>query len=199
MYTRVLTFSGVEDIDAGVKFAQETVLPILQAQNGYRGMTASADRAGRILGFLSLWETAADREASDSALAKTREEARQIVGGELSIENFEEQVVEISEPPGIGSRLLLTRLSMDPTKVKENVEFFKAQVAPQIKAGGGFRALRNMIDPKTGNGVVGTVWADEAAATAAANDALARREQGQTRGVTFGDMSQREILLVDLK
>jgi heme-degrading monooxygenase HmoA len=199
MYARVLTFSGVNDIDAGVRFIQETAQPIVRAQRGYRGMTASADRAAGILGTLSLWETEADRDASESALGKTREEARGLLGAQLTVATMEELAVEITRPPAVGSPLMLTRISMDPARIDENLEFFKREVVPEIKASPGFRALRNMMDRQTGEGMVGTSWDDEESMRAAAAEAKTRREEAGRRGVSFGETTYREVVYIDLK
>ena len=40
MHVRVVTFTGAKDIDAGIKFLEETVNPVLNSQKGYRGFTA---------------------------------------------------------------------------------------------------------------------------------------------------------------
>ncbi|MDQ1490074.1 MAG: hypothetical protein QOD57_4758 [Actinomycetota bacterium] len=199
MYARVLTFSGVTDLDAGIKYLQETAQPTVRSQRGYGGMTASADRSGGILGVLSLWETEADRDASDSALGKTRDEARGLLGAQLTVETFEEMVVEVSRPPQVGSALMVTRISMDPARIDEILEVFKQNVAPEIKASPGFRALRNMLNRQTGDGIVGTAWDDEQSMRAAATEAMARREDAGRRGVTFVDTSYREIVFIDLK
>jgi heme-degrading monooxygenase HmoA len=197
MYARVLTFSGVSDIEAGIRFLQDTALPIVRSQRGYQGLNASADRAGGVLGVLSLWDSEADRDASESALGKTRDEARSVLGGTLTVETYEELAVEISKPPAVGSALMVTRISMDPATIDQNIEFFKREIAPLIKAGPGFQALRNMINRQTGEGMVGTAWADEKAMRAAAEAALARRVEAGGRGITFGDTSYREIVLTD--
>lgn len=197
MYTRVLTFTGVEDVDAAVTFLRGTALPVVRSQRGYKGLTASADRSAGVLGVLSLWESEADRDASDSALAKTRDEARRLAA-DLTVENFEERAVEISRPPTVGSALMVTRTAMDPAKIDENIEFFQREIVPQIKASAGFRALRNMINRQTGEGIVGTVWDDEQTMRAAADAAQTRRADAATRGVTFGDTSYREVVFTDL-
>lgn len=199
MYARVLTFTGVSNIDAAVRFLQETGLPVARSQRGYKGLSASADRAGGVLGILSLWESQADRDASDSALVKTREEAAGQFGATMTVETFEERVVEVSRPPTVGSALMVTRISMDPAKVDENIEYFQGEVVPQIKAIPGFRALRNMINPETGEGIVGTAWDDEQALQAAAAAAQARRADAVGRGVRFGDTSYREIVFIDVR
>ena len=105
MHTRVLTFTGAKNIDGGVDFLRQKVVPILNEQKGYRGVSASADRSGGVLGILTLWETAADREASESALAKARQEGTDIIGGKLTVETFEELLAEVSEQAGPGSAL----------------------------------------------------------------------------------------------
>ncbi len=198
MYTRVLTFTGAKDIDAGVSYLRDKVLPVLRAQQGYRGVSASADRSSGLLGILSLWETEADREASFGVLAGARAEAIDLVGGELTVEAFEEMALQVSKPPAPGSALLVTRISMDPSKVEENAAFFRSEIVPRIAAGSGFMALRSMINRQTGEGLVGTVWEDEGSRKTAFDEALARRPEGAARGVTFGETSFREILLAEL-
>jgi heme-degrading monooxygenase HmoA len=198
MYTRVLTFTGVKDVDAAASMLRENALPVVRSQRGYQGLIVSADRSAGVFGILSRWETEADRDASDSALTKTRQETQQRIGGELTVEMFEERVVEVAQPPTPGSALMVSRFSVDPSKIDETIGFFEREVAPQITAAPGFRTLRNMINPQTGDGIVGTVWDDQQAAQAAAEAAKTRRAEATTRGVTFGDISYREIVFTDL-
>jgi heme-degrading monooxygenase HmoA len=199
MFTRTVTFTGATDIDAGMRYLQDTVVPLLRGQKGFRGVTASADRSGGVLGVLSLWETEADRDASESTLVKAREEGQRVIGGQITVEHFEELLVEVDTPPTPGRSLLLRRISMDPAKIDENLGVFKQEVLPQIKAQPGFCAIRNMMNRQTGEGMVGTIWADQALMDAAAEAGEARRERAAQRGVTFGEQSKREIVFVDLR
>lgn len=199
MHTRVLTFTGATNIDDGVAFVRDTAVPVLQEQKGYRGVTASADRDGGVLGVLSLWETEADRDASFGRLAELRQQGLDVVGGELTVDNFEQLVEEVASPPTVGSALMVTRISMDPSKVDENVAFFRSEVLPRIAAIPGFRALRNMIDRETGRGIVGSAWADQDAMKNAAADAEGRRPEARARGVNFDDISFREIVFADMR
>lgn len=199
MHTRIVTFTGAAEIDAGVRYLKEQVAPMLRQQTGFRGVTASADRSGGVLGILSLWDTEADREASESTLVKAREEGQQVIGGGFTVEHFEEMLVETAQPPAVGCSLLIRRFSMDPAKIEENLGFFRRDVLPRITAGAGFCAVRNMINRHTGEGIVGTIWADSAAADAAAAVGEARREQAAQRGVRFGEQSKREIVFIDVR
>lgn len=200
MHARVVTFIGATDIDAGVTMVRERVIPLLSEQHGYRGLTASADRDGGVFAVLSLWDTAEDRDATESLLSPTRKDAAEIIGGDVQVETFEQLVAAVGEtPPGPTSALMLTRISMDPASVDDNRAFFEREIAPKIEASPGFQGLRLMMNRATGEGVVGTVWSDAAARDQAAEDAIARREQAVARGVTFGEVSFREILLAAMR
>jgi hypothetical protein len=199
MYTRLLTFTGATDIDAGVDYLEKEVMPTLESQNGFRGVSASADRAAGLLTILSLWETEANRSASDSALGKAREEAVKRAGGSLEIENFEQTVQTVVQPPVKGCQLNVVRVRMEPSKIDATIEFFKEQVAPEIVAQPGFCALRNMVDRQIGIGLTGSVFVDRASADASLANMPARRSAAEARGVTFEDISQREILYSVIK
>ncbi len=198
MYARVITLSGVKDVDAFVTSLQETAAEALRSQRGYKGLTVSADRSGGVVGTLTLWESEADRDASDSALAKVREEVARQFAANMQVDTFEVRVAQMSGKPDVGSPLMVTRISMDPAKVDENLEQFQREIVPQITAAPGFRSLRNMINPQTGEGIVGTVWEDEQTMRAAAEAAMTRRSDAESRGVNFGETSYREIVFFDM-
>ncbi len=199
MYTRMLTFRGASDIDGGVTYLRQVALPILTAQHGYRGVTASGNRSTNVFGILSLWQTEEDRASSDSALGKAREEAVKIVGGSLTVENLEQMLAEVVKPITVGCSLFVTRVGMDPSKVDENVAFFKSDVLPVFKSQPGFCALRNMIDRTTGKGAVGSVWESQDALDAFVAMQPERRKIAESRGVRFDDQETREILFADIK
>ena len=199
MYTRLLTFTGATGFDAGVDYLREEALPILDAQHGFRGVSASADRAGNLMTILSLWETEEDLSASDSALGKAREEALKIVGGALEIENFEEVVQEITKPVVPGSVLNVVRVRMEPAAIEDNIAWFKQSIVPTITSQQGFCALRNMVDRQTGRALSGSVFEDKESADASLAGIPQRRSAAEERGVTFESINQREVLLSQIK
>lgn len=200
MFVRVLTFVGAEHIDEGVQFIRDEAVPVLRQQHGYRGVAVSTDPSGGILGVVSRWETEADRDASDSALAKTRDDGNRLIGGTMTVELFEEAVWEVAERPVPGSSVLrLRRTTMDPARIDENLEFFRTVVVPELRATPGFQAVRNMINRQDGTGLVGTIWTDEAAVEAGEARGAARRERATAeRGVSFGEESTRQIPFVEM-
>jgi len=198
MFARLVTFTGAKDIDGGLEYLRDTVAPLLRQQQGWAGTTASVDRSNGLMSALTLWDSAANRDASESAMVKVRAEANEIVGGEVSVDYYEQVVFEVGTPPRVGSRLLVRPLRMDPATVDDNIEFFKSTVLPQIKAGSGFLAVRNLINRDTGEGAVGSLWDSDSALEAAAAAAEERRPMGEQRGITFGELSKREVAFIDL-
>lgn len=199
MYVRISTIKGATDIDAGIRVLEEKVVPELQQQRGFRGVTASADRAGGIVAVVSLWDTEQDMAASESAATKVRQEAVGVIGGDVTVETFEQVVADIGDPPpAVGCCLRVIRVKMDPARINDNIEFFRSEIVPRMKATPGFRGVRNLIDRASGHGVVGTLWNDEASMKAADAAAEQRRQEAASRGVEFGEMSTRVLLFSHL-
>lgn len=58
--------------------------------------------------------------------------------------------------------------------------------------------MRNLVDRKTGNGNVGTIWADEDSMRAAEATAEERRQLALARGVEISEPNFRTILVSHL-
>ena len=112
---------------------------------------------------------------------------------------MEQMVGEVARPQNlVGCPLRLVRVKMDPAKVDEHIAFFRSDVLPELKAAPGFLAVRNMVDRSTGDGVVGTIWADEDSMRSSEAAADERRQQAATRGVQLGEPSYRTVLFSHL-
>ena len=195
----ILTFVGAQNLDEGVTFAAEEAAPPLRQQKGYRGLTASVDRAGGVIGMLSLWERPADRDAAESVLAKIGDGAHGLLGGEVVIENYERLVADVARRPTVGAAVLLTPIRMDPARIDENVASFTSTLLPQIKAKPGYCALFLMMNRQTGQGVVSKAWVDEAARESAEADSQPLRGLAAADGVTCGGVSRRTVEFIELR
>ena len=199
MFVRVNTVTGAKNMDAGVEILRDKVLPEVSGQKGFRGLTASGNRSTGDFGILGLWETLEDLKASESAVSKLRQETIKAVGGEISVAIMEQVIGEVARAQNmVGCPLRIVRVKMDPAKVDENVEFFRSEVLPEIKAAPGFLAVRNLVDRSTGDAVVGTTWADEDSLRSAEVAAEARRQRATDRGVQISDPIYRTVLFSHL-
>jgi len=200
VHVRMTTITGATNIDAGVDFLRDQVVPQVAQQNGFQGLIASSDRAAGVVGVITIWDSEEALLASESAVAKNREEAAGVLGGgQPDVRIFEQPVGETGDTPlAAGCPLRIRPFRVDPGQIDKILSVFTAEVLPQIKAVPGFRGVRFMIDRATGEGSVGTAWADEDALRAADAGFEQRSQQVRDLGVRFGDSTRREILLVAL-
>lgn len=196
MFVRMSTSGGTSNIDAVVAQLRDQVLPAVKDQKGFLGIAASADRSSGAVSVLTLWDSEEDLAASEALANQVRQQAMQATGGQVQqVQVFEQLVWETGDnPPAPGCRLLITPIKMDPAKIDENLAFFRSNVVPEMKATKGFRAVRNMIDRQTGEGMVGTVWDDDRSLEGSLETFAKRRALGEARGVEFGEPVRREII-----
>ena len=198
MYARVNTIRNATDIDGGVKY-ERGVLSELRSQRGYRGLSISGDRASGTASILSMWETKDDLANSETTAGKMRHHILGVMGGDVTVEVFEQLAEAVGDPPPAeGCMLRVRQLQMDPATVEDNLAFFRTMILPTIQRSPGFRAVRNLLDRSTGRGAVGTVWTDVESLRAADASFEERRATVEARGVQFGEFTVAEVLLIDM-
>jgi heme-degrading monooxygenase HmoA len=195
MHARITTVTRASDIDGGVVLLRDQVLPQMQQQKGFRGLSVAGDRAGGVVTVLSLWDSQADLEASERAANKARDDAVAVLGGQVDVERYEQNVCEVSDiRPGPGAKLHIRHIKVDPHRIDDNLDFFRERVVPDMKTRRGFLAVRHLIDRTTGEGRVGSVWTDESSLTASLARSEEQRAAAKDRGVHFGDDRVLEVL-----
>jgi heme-degrading monooxygenase HmoA len=189
------------NIDKGIAHLRDVVVPQAREDRGFRGLTASGDRAAGIVSILTLWDTRDNLDASESSAEKLRAESVAVFGGTNPIvERYEQTLDEVGpQGPAPGSRLQIRWAKMDPALVDGNIEYFKANVLPEISAMPGFQGLRQLINRVTGEGAVGIIWADQDAVRAADVSLERRRDIAASRGVEFGDVVEREVFFAAMR
>ena len=95
MHARITTIQGQPDrIDAAVQQVRDEVLPILREQDGWKGFTVLADRSsGKMLG-ISFFESREAVDASDRAVADSRNRAAEASGAAAPQVEFMEVVID---------------------------------------------------------------------------------------------------------
>jgi heme-degrading monooxygenase HmoA len=199
VHVRITIVTEATNIDGGIEYIKTEVIPALRQHKGYQGISISGDRTSGVMNVLAQWETQADMDASESAVDKTRQEAVEAIGGKFTVERYEQLMSEIQTPgPSVGSKLHIREIKMVPAKIDENLEFFKQVIVPEFKSAKGFLAVRNLMNRTTGEGRVGTMWADEASLQAQLTQTEQRRARAAERGVQFGHDRLAEVLFLAL-
>jgi heme-degrading monooxygenase HmoA len=95
-FVRVNTLQGKpEQIDAALAAYKKDVVPVLKSLKGFRAATFVANRESGKVWVTSIWDTAADREASDAKLTELRRSIAATAGaGDPKVEQFESVHVE---------------------------------------------------------------------------------------------------------
>ncbi len=195
MHVRITTVTGASDIDGGLALLRDQVVPQMQQQRGFRGLSAAGDRAAGLVTVLTVWDSQADLRASESAADKARGDAVRLMGGEVSVERYEQTVWEVGDtPPGPAAKLHVRNVKLDPDRIDDNLDFFRQTVVPDMKTRPGFLAVRQLIDRNTGEGRVGSIWADQDSLTASLAQSEQRRAAAKDRGVEFGTDQVLELL-----
>jgi len=98
------TFVRVNDVrgatgqvDATLALMRDKAVPVLRGQQGYRALLVMANReSGRVL-VTSVWNTAADREASDAVVRGLRQEAVDVAQAQnVRVSLYETILAEVS-------------------------------------------------------------------------------------------------------
>ena len=199
MHARLTTVTGATDIDGGAAFVRDQAVHDLGQQKGFKGITCSADRTTGVVGILSLWETEADLDASESTADKTRGEGLKVMGGQPTVERYE-QIAEGtgSTSPEPGSLLRVTPWTCDPAQIDGIRAFFESDVVPTLTDRNGLRSIRAFANRSTGAGMIGTIWTDNAAMEGSLDTIMELRAKGAERGMTFGDANLRELLFAQM-
>ena len=86
-----------QKLDAAIQHIRNHVLPILNAQKGYRATIAGIDRPSGRLTVATVWDSKADLDASESKVAGPRAEVAKAAGAgsDVQIEIFETALADL--------------------------------------------------------------------------------------------------------
>jgi len=92
-----------DKIEDSIKFVRDQVLPNVRSQKGFRALLMGVDRQTGHCLVSSVWETAADLEASEAAVREQRAQAGKVAGaGDVRVERYEVMYVEMKQPVTAG-------------------------------------------------------------------------------------------------
>jgi hypothetical protein len=188
MYARSTTMQAqTSSIDDGIAYVRDTVMPALEALDGYIGVSLLVDRqSGRCIAT-SAWETEEAMRASAEAVRPVRERATEIFGGTADVEVWEIAGLHRDHRSADGACVRATWVKLNPDQIERGVDFYKMTILPALEELEGFCSASLMIDRASGRGV--------ACATFDSFDALQRdREQLDQLRATGSQEVSAEIL-----
>ena len=179
MYARSTTFHGRPDnIEAGIAFVKNEVGPMLDEIEGCRGLSLLVDRETGHCIATSSWEDEATMRASDDRLRESRERGRDILGGDMQVDEWEIEVMHRSHHGEC------CRVSWVQGDLEALTETFRSWTLPELEQIPGFCSASLLVNRSTGLACATTAWESRAAmeASRSPSDELRSRTAREAGG-----------------
>jgi len=177
-------------------------LPVVRAQNGYRGLLCRADRSTGNCAIVSIWESKEALDASEQAIASIRSETVDAVAAKLNSIELAEVLREVRVSPSqVGSRSRVVRLAAPAGSADKLADFYETVAVPRLESQPGFlsgRFVRNL--DQDGRFAAVSHWTDAAALESSEKNSTALRDEvaKAVAGTSIEQVSTSEIILIEL-
>jgi heme-degrading monooxygenase HmoA len=194
MHARSTTVHGrPENIDAGLRFIETEVQPMLDGIEGCMGLSCLVDRDSGQCIITSSWTTEDAMRASDDQLRPVRERAREMFGGSMQVDEWEIAVMHRTDH---GSCCRVTWIQGDLDAL---VDVFKYNAMPAIEELAGFCSASVLVNRSTGMACVTTTYDSRETLTSnrAAADEIRNRSAEQA-GLQIIDVREFDLTYAHL-
>jgi quinol monooxygenase YgiN len=201
VHARSTTFQANKaDIDAGVQYVTDEVMPAIMAMEGCIGLSMLVDReTGRCIAT-SAWTDEQPMRAADAALQPMREQAGKILGGNPQVDVWEIAVLHRDHRSSDSTCARCTWLQADAARADEVIERFRSEVLPTAEGMDGFCSASLMVDRKSGRAVSTVTW-DSRKAMEGSRDAATqlRSRVAKSSGAQIEDVAEFDLVLAHLR
>ncbi len=201
MYARSTTIhTDPSQIDEGIAFTRDEIMPAVNAVNGCVGVSLMVDRkSGRCI-FTSAWESEEALRAGLSLVQPMRARAEEMFGGTRTADQWEIAALHRDHHTRAGAGVRATWVQVDPSQVDGGIELFKTSVIPQLEDLDGFCSASLMVERATGRAVSSVTFDSREAMerNREKSDALKAATMGQA-GATELDEAEFDLALAHLR
>ena len=201
MYARSNTVRGDPTaIDDGIADVRNEVMPMVEALDGYVGLSMLADRdSGRCI-VTTAWQTEEAMHASEEGVRASRERAGQIFGGTPEVAEWEIAVMHRMHETGDGARTRVIWGSTEPGRMDDMLGAFRQTLLPQMEELPGFASCTMMVNRDNGRTALAVTY-DSADAMQQANErAMELRRQASTElGMGIDEIAEFDLVIAHLR
>jgi quinol monooxygenase YgiN len=201
MYARSTSIRGnLSNLDAGIAYVRDEVMPTVQKTDGCVGLSLLADRdSGRCIVATS-W-------VDEQAMRATAHEDRTVqhrlmhtLGGEhADVQEWEIAVLHRERPAGDGAGAQVTWARVTPDHVDDLLAAYRENLMPRLQELPGFCSLSMMVDRRRGHTVSVTSFSNRDAAGLVRKSARSLREQfARAMGARINDVAEMDLVLAHL-
>ena len=198
MYARSTTINGdPANIDAGIRFVRDEVMPMVTAMDGCVGLSLLVDEeSGRGIATTS-WDTREALDASREKLAAARARGGEIIGGTPEVDEWEVAVMHRDHRSADGAccRVAWAR----PPDIDAVVDYFRGTVLEAADQLDGFCSASLFVD-RAGGRTCSTMTFDSRPALEATREFAAgmRARATAATGIEFYDVAEFDLALAHL-
>lgn len=201
VHARSTTFQArPSEIDAGIRYATEEVMPAIMAMDGCIGLSMLVNReSGRCIAT-SAWTDEESMRAADTLLRPLRDRAGTILGGSPQVDEWEIAVLHRDHRTSDSTCVRCTWLQTDPSRLDEAIERFRSDVLPTAEGMAGFCSASLMVDRQSGRAVSSVTW-DGPEAMEASREAAARLRArvADASGAQVREVAEFDLALAHLR
>lgn len=201
VHARSTTFQARKtEIDAGIRYVQEEVMPAIMAMDGCIGLSMLVDgETGRCIAT-SAWSDEQAMLAADAALRPMREQAGMILGSDPQVDEWEIAVVHRDHQTSDTTCVRCTWLRTEPGRVEDAIERFRAEVLPTAEDMSGFCSASLMVNRQTGRAVSSVTWDSREAMEGSRETAgKLRTRVAEASGAQIEDVAEFQLALAHLR
>ena len=187
-------------IDAGIAYIRDEAMPTLMGTEGCIGLSLLVDRdSGRCISTIA-WQTRQDREASTSQLQPIRDRTSEILGGAMTLDEWDIAVLHRDHTSRPGACVRVTWVRTEPDLIDRAVDVFRMGVLPRMEELDGFCSASLMLDREAGRGVSSVTFDSAEAMERSRGQARELRESGSREArVEVVEFAEFELALAHLR
>ena len=195
------THADPTQIDEGVAYVREHVVPVVDSLPDSLGLTVLVDRDSGLVTVTTAWDSMQARQDSAASLAPLREGlVRALGGGEHVTELLELAVLDRVRPAPPGSWSRTTRVRIDPHRVDSAIDAYSASTRHDVRLLDGYCSAVLLVDRASGHGAVSVTFDSREALEASRAHAAALRESGSAKaGAEVTDVRESEVVLSGIR
>lgn len=201
MYARSTTVRGEPArIDEGITFVRDEVMPAVTGMDGCIGLSMLVDRdTGRGIVTTS-WTSQDTMRAADGSVSGFRTRGGEIMGGAVSVQEWEVAIMHREHDAREGSWCRVTWLTCPPDEVEATLDFFRDTVLARMEGVEGFCSASMMVDRESGQCCATARFDSREHLEATRAMAGQMRELRSREGnVEFGDIEECELVIAHLR
>lgn len=194
MFARSITLYGKPaNIDAGIKFTQNEVAPMVDRIPGSRGLSLLVDRETGNCIVTTSWASREAMNDSDAQLREIRDRGKDLISGTMQIDEWEIAVMHRSHHGEC------CRVSWLQGGIGAMTTTFRVAILPALEDMRGFCSASMLVNHDSGVACVTSTWESRAAMEASRAAAAELREQtAQDAGGDIVDVHEFDLAYAHL-